>query len=635
VTIDAPETSLSFRMLWKVHSAPMTDAADDQAPTIDELRACGWSGVLAKCDVPDCSRYSSALFSAATAAKEKSEFGAYRALRFLGHLTSMALSLDTPATPLVAYARMGTSRTAALEDFDAAALQAVREFRHDVQEPELRARLSDVLWLGMRDHAAAADAPPAYLAAAHALFTDHWTVAIKRVERAAQIAANIGRSDLFDGAIAAVEQLLAAADPTDGYSAAKLMQLLLGYRRGDAARCIAIAETAAVAADVAGDVHRATDYLQIKASWERRSGVADAANATLSRIGETWMKAARGAAEATPPSFREAVMRMQRAVEALRKAPGTHDQRREAHRCLLRYQQAALSELKRTEVTRDISELVKRSEALVSGKRLAGDALAALALEYRPLPVTELRKRVEEQAREHPMQYLFSSVLLTNQGRVAAQRGALLGGTKEEAEAALEAEMLRYAAMHQGLIAQALIEPARRRIIFEHEIREGGLRGLLVQSPFVPDGREALFARGLWAGLNGDFMTSTHVLIPQIEHSVRMLLQQANVPASNLKSDGTQEELDLNTTLRMSQLTPLFGADIQFDLRGLLIEKFGTNLRNRFAHGLMQQHEFQSYEGAYLWYVTLYLCIAPLVLPPREETDWVDQGRAEADGETH
>src|SRR5687768_4994191 len=104
----------------------MTDGAENQTPTISELRASDWLSVIANCDRQDCSRYSPALFVAATAAKERNDTGAYRALRFLGHLTSMALRLDTPATPLVAFAQMAASRTAALEDFDVAALDVIR-----------------------------------------------------------------------------------------------------------------------------------------------------------------------------------------------------------------------------------------------------------------------------------------------------------------------------------------------------------------------------------------------------------------------------------------------------------------------------------------------------------------------------
>lgn len=400
---------------------------------------------------------------------------------------------------------------------------------------------------------------------------------------------------------------------------AKLMELLLKHRRGEPAVCVEIAERAATVSETSGDLRRAATYLELKATWQRRMNDEAGAYTTLTRIGENSVKAATQAASGENPTFGEAVMHAQRALEALKKVPGTRERRRAIHMNLLKYQKQSMNELKRFEATKDVTELVKSSENLVSGKQ-ASDALVTLALAYRPRSVNELRKNVKEQAGEHPISYLFSSVILTNQGRVAAQRGSLLGGTPEETEAALVAEMSQNLTMHHSLLGQALIEPARRIIIYEHNIREAQFRLLLSQSPFVPRGREALYAKGLWAGLYGDFTTSTHILIPQIEHSVRILLaQRAGALTSSLKSDGVQDELDLNTMLRMSESNDVFGEDIAFDLRTLLIERFGSNLRNRFAHGLMHQHELQSYEGAYLWWISLYLCLAPIVVSELQE----------------
>ena len=90
--------------------------------------------------------------------------------------------------------------------------------------------------------------------------------------------------------------------------------------------------------------------------------------------------------------------------------------------------------------------------------------------------------------------------------------------------------------------------------------------------------------RGLYAGIQGDMLAAVHFLIPQIEDSVRYILQQVGVITSSLDDDGTQEEYNLNKTLREQKfadpLAETLGDDFVFDLRGLLIEPFGANLRN-------------------------------------------------------
>lgn len=45
-----------------------------------------------------------------------------------------------------------------------------------------------------------------------------------------------------------------------------------------------------------------------------------------------------------------------------------------------------------------------------------------------------------------------------------------------------------------------------------------------------------------------------------------------------------------------------------FDLQGLLVERFGHNLRNRVAHGLIDYVPCYSYESEYLWWIVLRLC---------------------------
>ena len=60
-----------------------------------------------------------------------------------------------------------------------------------------------------------------------------------------------------------------------------------------------------------------------------------------------------------------------------------------------------------------------------------------------------------------------------------------------------------------------------------------------------------------------------------------------------------------------------------FDLQGLLVERFGVNLRNRMAHGLMGDDEFASPTGLYLWWLVLRICMIYVLVnrdPKREET---------------
>jgi hypothetical protein len=65
------------------------------------------------------------------------------------------------------------------------------------------------------------------------------------------------------------------------------------------------------------------------------------------------------------------------------------------------------------------------------------------------------------------------------------------------------------------------------------------------------------------------------------------------------------------------------GADLAFDLLGLLISPFGDQLRDLLAHGLIEVSDFNTSPVLYTWWLSLRLCILPFIRiePTRAETD--------------
>ena len=59
----------------------------------------------------------------------------------------------------------------------------------------------------------------------------------------------------------------------------------------------------------------------------------------------------------------------------------------------------------------------------------------------------------------------------------------------------------------------------------------------------------------------------------------------------------------------MPEFVTTFGEDLAFDLKGLLNERAGFNLRNEALHGLMGYWEFYGPTSCYFWWLTLRLCL--------------------------
>ena len=94
--------------------------------------------------------------------------------------------------------------------------------------------------------------------------------------------------------------------------------------------------------------------------------------------------------------------------------------------------------------------------------------------------------------------------------------------------------MFQQAGLIQDLLALFCIESARRQIAEEHDVQFDDMLGIVVNSPFVPTDRAKLVSQGLLSGWAGDFVVATHLLVPQVENSLRHALRVRGYRVSNL-----------------------------------------------------------------------------------------------------
>jgi hypothetical protein len=534
-------------------------------------------------------------------------------------MTSFSLNLDPKEQPFHPKVVLQNYRSAVLADIRDAQLDVLREVAPQIIDPEMRARIGDILWVRKRDFRMAQLAIEAYLASATRLEDPQsWPPCERRIKRAVQLAASLGRTgEYFSKTLAHVEAVLDkynAEDPR--FLSAEMMELLLTYRPRDASKYAALAEKAASRAEAERDWHRARTYWKLTARWRSLEKETDLERTARIREGETYVKEAEEAVDRTPPGYLEASMHLPKAIEALRRIRGSQERIDELHRRLLDYQGRSLTEMKSASAEFDASEHIEQVRAHIKGKTLE-EALFTLARMGASPKVVDLRKRVQESARQFPLQHLMPVVIVNQDGKVIERKPSIYANDPDEVESAIRAEMFSQAMITQGIHAQATVEPAREQINSEHQVEVDDFLPIVSDNPFVPEGREYIYARGLHAGLAGDFLVAAHLLILQLEHSMRYLLFNRGVFTSGLDSQGIQEERNLNTLLYLPELKAILGEDITFDLQGLLVERYGSNLRNLLAHALLGQDAFFSFQMSYLWWLILRLCCLPLLAKNR------------------
>lgn len=94
--------------------------------------------------------------------------------------------------------------------------------------------------------------------------------------------------------------------------------------------------------------------------------------------------------------------------------------------------------------------------------------------------------------------------------------------------------------------------------------------------------------------MSGDHVKAIHVLIPQIEYTLRRLLFLLGQPPNKAmrSAKGVLQEKTLTDLLIEPEIRRVLGEDCLWYLSVLLADPRGPNLRNRVCHGLASSSQF-------------------------------------------
>jgi len=117
---------------------------------------------------------------------------------------------------------------------------------------------------------------------------------------------------------------------------------------------------------------------------------------------------------------------------------------------------------------------------------------------------------------------------------------------------------------------------------------------LLYESPVFAETRRELLHEGLLAYQNGDFVKAIHVLVLQIEHTMRHLLSLLGIPTTKPVpgQPGIMDAKSLNDALIDERVRAALTENLWRYLFVLYVDRRGFNLRNNLAHGLIGPEGF-------------------------------------------
>lgn len=589
-------------------------------PTEADFAAIDFEAPARQSNYADAGDLFGAYEKAFVASRDAGDEAGQAVFRLLGQVCSMVLRPADPANswlPLFSYAD-GTD-SPALNDFRGEITTVLRAAAQTTGCLALQARLYDIAWANnRRDGASAAAAIDAYCEITQRLLSgalvtpynmNAGMAAKTPMHRALQIAwlttkATNRPQRVIDTFNRLYNTVRAAGDVG---ILVHLAKLALEFHLKDPAVLAAELEQAAKA------VPHGTYPMAVKAAWDLAARLYhnDAEARQRCLIGGVEQLLAMRTQVSTAGAEASWVMD---ALQLLRHVLGQEELKKTLESDLRRLQQASLKEMGSFEIDLQIGDTPRKVAEHFTNLSLS-DALRAFALLDRSRDIELLRTEARAMGEAAPLMAAMPASFVDEKGRTA-QRVPGAPHEGEPDDVWFTHMINRLESMHRHRTIVALIDPARLVVQARFGLGPADFMPLVGCSVFVPeDGRE-VFTLGFTRLFQGDFISATHLLIPQVEPCLRHVLQINGVDASKRADDGTEQDLSLNNIYarHRSALETIFGTNLAWEIDRLFNTKPGPALRHEIAHGQMSGSDC-FHPNAYYAIWLLYRVCCLFVLP--------------------
>ena len=575
--------------------------------TAADFEAVDFESPIRGIDIADAHEFYQTFASASVGAREAGDLQGEKVYRLLAQLCSIW-------QPVLTWTN-GTHSPIA-ETFQGEQTTVLASVVSRITSPALKARIADIAWSNnRRDGASSAAAIEVYTELAASLLdgrlsTSHGQQpmrdAVRFMHRAMQIAKITTKRTKRPAKIAAVFETMyaAARDAKDIWSFVTLADFGMDF--GLRQPTVAAAELEAAAVEIPAGTYP----MAVKRAWvlaaQLHTNLKDPASrqrclkqAVMQTLAMREEVKASPAAEASWVSD---------ALLELRHIDGMEDLKRTLERELRALQQAAQKHFGSFEVDLQIGDTPERITEYFSTLSVS-ECLKRFAQLTRSRDPTKLRKEALEVAKAAPLMAMMSAVHLDAEGRTESRSsGAPHDGEPDESW--YRRMIGQSEKLHRARMISAAIDPARMVIQARFGIAERHFRAIVGFSGFAPESQKPILTLGFVRLFQGDMMSATHLLIPQLEPCLRHLLKVNGHDPSRRRDDATEEDHSLSglfTHYRVEHekiLTPAIASEIDL----LFNAKPGPELRHELAHGQLSAgacfHE-DVYYGNWLIY---HLC---------------------------
>jgi hypothetical protein len=276
----------------------------DIALTLDDLRARDWAAILASAASKECSAYREAFCARAEQARADGKEKDRLVFQLFSHICSFGFEPRQTIDPFPSRMTCGNASWPIPSDIAENDLVTLGQLIADIQDPELRARIADLLWVRKRDHRHAELAIDAYLSSALILENGPaFEFSVHRIERALRLSVMLRNTELFNRVVSHIEAVIDRHQSNEPLRCGHLMELLMEFHEVDATAQAARTKASAEQAAAGGDFEAARRLWLLASPWFNRAKDETSRKASLAAAAETYVSQAELSEKGTPPNY--------------------------------------------------------------------------------------------------------------------------------------------------------------------------------------------------------------------------------------------------------------------------------------------------------------------------------------------
>ncbi|HFU3692945.1 TPA: hypothetical protein ACGPXA_003709 [Escherichia coli] len=260
----------------------------------------------------------------------------------------------------------------------------------------------------------------------------------------------------------------------------------------------------------------------------------------------------------------------------------------------------------------DLSDVIAQKEHIYNQLNFS-EIIKKLISRFKVVSASEIMERARSDAKRYFFVNVSDTVFYDDRGRVVARQPPLDSAGDISLDDAC-VNYLRTSNIEHQFYVYGEFEVVRQRVLSRYSLNENTFDPISQQSLFVPPGYAEIFSLGFLKLWQGDYVSACYLLLPQLENSIRWILELRRKETTKIDVSLFEEATSLSQMLAnyKSEMEGIFGSDHVLTMDLLFNMKGGAAIRHTMAHGRYTVNHCYQPTSVFACVFIFYLTCLPL-----------------------